>query len=176
MRLERHMDPDMRRDVVALDRRGAAGIPLAGQVQVVGALATNMLLADVLLERRRSASSFVLFPTWGEGGMPSWSKNQGQLTYRASAFWKRSLQANQRQTRDSSAWPALSGGVVVGAVEGAGVASLDAELLEPVEDGFAAAVASPCWADMVAFAVLSLSPKGGGPCIKQRGVEVGGFT
>jgi len=101
--------------------------------------------------------------------MSSWSKNKGQLTYRASAFWKRSLQANQRQTRDSSAWPALSGGVVVGAVEGAGVASLDAELLEPVEDGFAAALASPCWADMVAFAVLSWSSKGGRPCAKQRG-------
>lgn len=51
VRLERDMDADVRRDVVALDGRGAAGIPLAGQVQVVGALATNVLLADVLLGR-----------------------------------------------------------------------------------------------------------------------------
>ena len=50
--LERHMYPDVGSDVVSLDRRGAAGIPLAGQVQVVGALATNMLLADVLLEEK----------------------------------------------------------------------------------------------------------------------------
>jgi hypothetical protein len=51
MRLERHMDPNVRSDVVALDSRGAALVPLASQVQVVGALATNMLLANVFLER-----------------------------------------------------------------------------------------------------------------------------
>ena len=43
------MDADVRRDVVALDGCGAALIPLAGEVQVVGALATDMLFADVLL-------------------------------------------------------------------------------------------------------------------------------
>lgn len=62
---------------------------------------------------------------------------------------------------------------MVGAVEGAGVASLDAELLEPVDEGFAAALASPCWADMIAsFAVFSCCRrKGGGPCSKQRGLR-----
>lgn len=49
VRLEGHMDADVRGDVVALDRGGAALVPLAGEVQVVGALAANMLLADVLL-------------------------------------------------------------------------------------------------------------------------------
>lgn len=48
--LQRDMDPDMRGDVISLDGRGAAGIPLASQIQVVGALATNMLLTDVLVE------------------------------------------------------------------------------------------------------------------------------
>lgn len=62
---------------------------------------------------------------------------------------------------------------MVGAVEGAGVASLDAELLEPVDEGFAAALASPCWADMITpFAVFSCCRrKGGGPCSKQRGLR-----
>jgi len=49
VRLEGHMDADVRGDVVALDRGSAALVPLAGEVQVVGALAANMLLADVLL-------------------------------------------------------------------------------------------------------------------------------
>ncbi len=49
MRLQRNVDADVGRDVVPLDRRGAAGIPLASKIQVVGALATNMLLADVFL-------------------------------------------------------------------------------------------------------------------------------
>jgi len=43
------MHANVRSDVVALDRRGAALIPLASQVEVVGALATDMLLADVFL-------------------------------------------------------------------------------------------------------------------------------
>jgi hypothetical protein len=47
--LERHVDADMRRNVVALHSSGAARIPLARQVQVVGALAANVLLADVFL-------------------------------------------------------------------------------------------------------------------------------
>ena len=47
--LERDVDADVRRDVVALDRGGAARVPLARQVEVVGALAADMLLANVLL-------------------------------------------------------------------------------------------------------------------------------
>lgn len=49
VRLQRNVDPDMRRDVVALDRRRPAVPPLAGEVQIVGALATDMALADVFL-------------------------------------------------------------------------------------------------------------------------------
>jgi len=45
------MDANVRRDVVTLDSGGAARIPLAGEIQVVGALATNMLLADVFLSQ-----------------------------------------------------------------------------------------------------------------------------
>lgn len=49
VRLERHMDADVGGDVVALDRRGAALIPLASEVQVVGAFTAYMLLTYVLL-------------------------------------------------------------------------------------------------------------------------------
>jgi hypothetical protein len=47
--LERNVNPDVRRNVVTLDSGGAARVPLARQVQVVGALAADVALADVLL-------------------------------------------------------------------------------------------------------------------------------
>jgi hypothetical protein len=50
VRLQGDMDTDMRGDVVALDCGGVAVAPLAGQVQVVGALATDVALADVFLD------------------------------------------------------------------------------------------------------------------------------
>lgn len=49
VRLQRNVNTDMRSDVVALHRGGAARVPLACEVQIVGALATNMLLANVFL-------------------------------------------------------------------------------------------------------------------------------
>jgi hypothetical protein len=49
VRLQRHVNTNVRSDVVSLDRGGAAIAPLAGQVQVVGALATNVTLTDVIL-------------------------------------------------------------------------------------------------------------------------------
>lgn len=49
--LEWYMDADMRRDVVALYGGRSAGAPLAGKVEVVCALATDMALADVVLVR-----------------------------------------------------------------------------------------------------------------------------
>lgn len=49
VRLEGHVNADVRSDVVALDRRGAAVTPLARQVEVVCALAANMALTDVVL-------------------------------------------------------------------------------------------------------------------------------
>ena len=48
--LERYMDANMRSNVVTLDSSRAALVPLAGEVQVVGALATDMALADVILK------------------------------------------------------------------------------------------------------------------------------
>lgn len=45
------MHANMRRDVVALYCGGAAVTPLASQVQVVGALAADMALADMVLQR-----------------------------------------------------------------------------------------------------------------------------
>ncbi len=47
--LERDMDADVRGDVIPLDRGGPTRVPLASEVQVIGALATNMALTDVLL-------------------------------------------------------------------------------------------------------------------------------
>jgi len=49
VRLEWYMNSDMRCDVVALDGGNPALRPLTLQVQVIGALATDMLFADVLL-------------------------------------------------------------------------------------------------------------------------------
>lgn len=43
------MDADVRRDVITLDSGGSAGIPLASEIQVVGAFASNMFLTNVFL-------------------------------------------------------------------------------------------------------------------------------
>jgi hypothetical protein len=51
MRFQRYMHADVRSDVVALNRGGAAVTPLAGQIQIVGALATDMALANVILQK-----------------------------------------------------------------------------------------------------------------------------
>lgn len=50
VRLQRHMDPDMRGDVISLDSSGAAGIPLASEAEVVGTLATNMTVTNVFIK------------------------------------------------------------------------------------------------------------------------------
>lgn len=49
VRLQGNVDTDMRGDVVTLDRRCTAASPLAGEVKVISALATDMALADVFL-------------------------------------------------------------------------------------------------------------------------------
>jgi hypothetical protein len=49
VRLQGHVDTDVRSDVVPLDCSGAAVAPLAGQVQVVGAFTANMTFTDVIL-------------------------------------------------------------------------------------------------------------------------------
>jgi hypothetical protein len=47
--LQWDMDADVGSDVVTLDSGGAAGVPSTGQVQVVSALPTDMLLTDMVL-------------------------------------------------------------------------------------------------------------------------------
>jgi hypothetical protein len=49
VRLEGHVYPNVRGDVVPLDGRSITGTPLAGEVEVVSALAANVAFADVLL-------------------------------------------------------------------------------------------------------------------------------
>lgn len=51
VRLQGNVDSDVRGNVVALDGGGATGIPATGKVEVVGAFASHMLFADVLLQR-----------------------------------------------------------------------------------------------------------------------------
>lgn len=51
VRLQGDVDTDVGGDVVALDRCGAARVPLAGQVEVVGALPADVPLTDVILIR-----------------------------------------------------------------------------------------------------------------------------
>jgi len=50
MRLQRHVNTNVRGDMITLDCSGTAVPPLAGEVQVVGTLATDMALADVIVE------------------------------------------------------------------------------------------------------------------------------
>lgn len=49
VRFQGHVDANVRGDVIALDSGCVAGTPLASQVQVVGALAADMALANVFL-------------------------------------------------------------------------------------------------------------------------------
>jgi hypothetical protein len=50
MWFERDVDPNVGGDVVALDRAGVASLPATHEVQVVGALPSNMSLTEMLLE------------------------------------------------------------------------------------------------------------------------------
>lgn len=50
VRLQGHMNANVRGDVITLDGGGATCAPLTGQVEVVGALATDVALADVVLD------------------------------------------------------------------------------------------------------------------------------
>jgi hypothetical protein len=45
------MNPNVRRDVVALHGRGSTAAPLTGQVKIISALATDMTFADMFLFR-----------------------------------------------------------------------------------------------------------------------------
>lgn len=47
--LKRNMDTNMRSNVITLHCGGAARVPLASQVEVVGALPADMLLAEMVL-------------------------------------------------------------------------------------------------------------------------------
>jgi hypothetical protein len=47
--LEGDVDPDMGGDVIALDGAGVASLPATDEVQVVGALSSDMPLAQVVL-------------------------------------------------------------------------------------------------------------------------------
>jgi len=52
VRLERNVDADVGSDVVALHGGRAAGTPLTGEVEVIGALATDMSFTDMVLYSR----------------------------------------------------------------------------------------------------------------------------
>ena len=49
MRLQRHVNSNMRRYMIALLQGDVAIAPPTGQVEVVGALAANVLLANMIL-------------------------------------------------------------------------------------------------------------------------------
>lgn len=51
VRLERNVNPDVRGNVVTLDSSCATRVPLAGEVQVVGALAANMFLTEMVIKK-----------------------------------------------------------------------------------------------------------------------------
>lgn len=65
--LERNVDADVRSDVITLDSGCSARVPLAGEAQVVGALATNVALANVFVKQVRVSESLVArVPTAGQ--------------------------------------------------------------------------------------------------------------
>jgi hypothetical protein len=53
VRLQGNVNSNVRRNVITLDSGGAAIAPLAGEVQVVGALAADMALTDVVLSTNK---------------------------------------------------------------------------------------------------------------------------
>jgi hypothetical protein len=72
VRLERNVNANVRGDVVALHSSGPAGVPLAGEVQVVCALAANMAFTDVLIERLWCGKLLVtVTPAAGQGLLSS---------------------------------------------------------------------------------------------------------
>ena len=60
VRLQRNMHTNVRRDVITLDSGSTAVAPLASKIQVVGALAPNMALTDVVLGFRLATVNHVL--------------------------------------------------------------------------------------------------------------------
>lgn len=53
VRLQGNVNSNVRSNVITLDSGGAAIAPLAGEVQVVGALAADMALTDVVLSTNK---------------------------------------------------------------------------------------------------------------------------
>lgn len=88
VRLERHMDPDVRGDMITLYCGGAARVPSTGEVEVVSRLATNMFLADVLKESLwRSAFLRTFLPLTREVVVAS----SDYLTRHIGSLWGRKL-------------------------------------------------------------------------------------
>jgi hypothetical protein len=72
VRLEGNMNTDMRSNVVALHSSGATRVPVACEIQIVCALATNMALTDVLIERLWCGKLLVtVTPAAGQGLLSS---------------------------------------------------------------------------------------------------------
>lgn len=53
MGLQRHVHTNVRSDVITLHSGGAAASPLAGQIEIIGALAAYMALANMFLHRHK---------------------------------------------------------------------------------------------------------------------------
>lgn len=67
VRLQWDMDADVRSDVVTFDSGSAAGVPSTGQVQVVCALSSDVLLTDMVKESLSGGASFgALVPLAGQ--------------------------------------------------------------------------------------------------------------
>ena len=63
VRFQGNMDTDVRGNVITFDCRGSAATPLASQVEIVGALATDMAFTDmVLIESVRYSSRPTICP------------------------------------------------------------------------------------------------------------------
>lgn len=113
------MDTNVRGDVITLDSRGPARVPLASKVQVVCALTANMTLTNVLLKGKASVILRL------EGRETSVSR----LTYRVSGVGNFCPQAFHRQMRLSSEFEMAAADGVEVALDGGGVVDLESLLL-----------------------------------------------
>lgn len=119
VRLQGDVDANVRGDMVALDSRGVASAPLASQVQVVGALATDMTLADVLLQRETMLITDALVAHYRPA-----KQGVRELTYSASAEGHFSVQPTHWH---GSCSPAPFSELLTAAVAAAAVAVTEAD-------------------------------------------------
>jgi hypothetical protein len=90
VRLQRHVDSDVRSNVVTLDGGGSARVPSASEVQVVCALSSDMLLTDMFKEGLSGGASLRAFVPLAREviiGSDSWARSLRRSSAGGSRIW-----------------------------------------------------------------------------------------